>query len=115
MEDFRSLKKDIRIENLLIKLKNNLEFNLIEIVDYWDADLCAIGIKKGDKLVYISNYNYVDNKELKFDYDFEIVNKKEVTKLEVIKEFRDKFEIELLNDVKMFFSAKLSMIKTSGN
>ena len=103
MEDFRNKKKDIRIENLLIKLKGNLDFNLIEIVDYWDADLCAIGIKKGDKLIYISNYNYVDSKELKFDYDFEIINKREITKLQVVNKFRDKLEIELLNDIKMFF------------
>ena len=103
MEDFRSKRKDLRIENLLTKLKRSLDFNLIEIVDYWDADLCAIGIKKGDKLIYISNYNYVDSKELKFDYDFEIINKREITKLQVVNKFRDKLEIELLNDIKMFF------------
>lgn len=45
------------INNLLEKL--SLEgFSGYEFVDYWDADTMAVGMKKGNVLIYISAYDY---------------------------------------------------------
>ena len=90
----------------MIVLKKHLKD--FEVVDYWELDLCAIGVKKNNKLVYISNFNFIEKKELKYDYDFEIVNPKTKEEINVIKEFRDKLEIELLSDIKLFFRTSKS-------
>lgn len=99
--------KDKTIVRLLEKLKGSINFDAVEIVDYWDADLCATGLKKGNKLVYISTYNScLDNqdgvKEIKYDYDFELLNEKDMTELHVTKEARRIDEATLIRDIKQF-------------
>ena len=95
--------KDITIENFLKNLKSALDTSQVEVIDLWEADTCAIGIRKEDKLVYISTYNYCQNKIISYDFDFEIINK---NKLEVIKERRGVTEKELLNEINIFLDLK---------
>lgn len=95
--------KDITIEKFLKNLKNALDTSQVEVIDLWEADTCAIGIKKDDKLVYISTYNYFQNKIISYDFDFEIINE---NKLEVIKERRGVTEKELLNEINIFLDLK---------
>ena len=95
--------KDITIENFLKNLKNTLDTSQVEVIDLWEADTCAIGIRKEDKLVYISTYNYCQNKIISYDFDFEIINK---NKLEVIKERRGVTERELLDEINIFLGLK---------
>jgi len=45
------------INNLLEKLSLE-DLSGYEFVDYWDADTMALGMKKGNVLIYISTYNY---------------------------------------------------------
>jgi hypothetical protein len=59
------MEKDKTIIELIERLKFKVNFALLEIVDNWEVDLCAIGLKKGNKLVYISTFNYVKNNEMK--------------------------------------------------
>lgn len=40
------MKRDITILKLIERLKLVINFTLLEVVDYWDADLCAIGLMK---------------------------------------------------------------------
>lgn len=96
------INKDKSIANLIERLKLIINFNLVQIVDYWDADLCAIGIKKGNKLIYISTYNY-DFNDIKYDYDLEIINKEEEDNINVVKEVRSVSEEKLVKDIKSFF------------
>ena len=91
--------KDITIENFLKNLKNTLDTSQVEVIDLWEADTCAIGIKKKNKLIYISTYNYFENEPIRYDFDFEIINK---NKLEVIKEGRGVTEKELLDEIIFF-------------
>ncbi|WP_315045224.1 hypothetical protein [Capnocytophaga sputigena] len=95
--------KDITIENFLKNLKNTLDTSQVEVIDLWEADTCAIGIRKEDKLVYISTYNYCQNKIISYDFDFEIINE---NKLEVIKERRGVTERELLDEINIFLGLK---------
>ncbi|WP_307449611.1 MULTISPECIES: hypothetical protein [Chryseobacterium] len=47
--------KDIRICDLLVRISGEALPDY-SIVDFWEADLTAIGIQTGGKLVYISTY-----------------------------------------------------------
>lgn len=95
--------KDITIENFLKNLKNALDTSQIEVIDLWEADTCAIGIKRENKMIYISTYNYIENESIRYDFDFEIINK---NKLEVIKERGGVTERELLDEINIFLGLK---------
>ena len=92
--------KDKTILDLIQKLKSKLDFNLLEIVDYWPSDLCAIGLQKGNKLVYISSFNSLHKDEVKYDYDLELYDKKD--DVVIIKEGREITEKELIKEIKKF-------------
>ena len=92
------MEKDQTIIDLINKLEELPNFNLIEFVDNWDADLCAIGIKKGDRLVYISTFDGNG----KYDYDLELLDTDNIEKLNVIKEGRGVSEEALINEIKIF-------------
>ena len=92
------MEKDQTIIDLVNKLEKLPNFSLIEFVDNWDADLCAIGIKKGDRLVYISTFNGNG----KYDYDLELIDAENIEKLNVIKEERGVSEEALINEIKGF-------------
>ena len=97
--------KDKTINNILVKLKKALPFACVELVDYWDADLCAVGFKKDDKLVYLSTYVFVKEGKkgtVKYDYDFELLNEQDKTEVNVIKEAREIDEATLIKDIKEF-------------
>lgn len=51
--------KDESVSELLGRLRRQLGANAFDIVDHWDADLCAVGIARPDNhgvLVYISTF-----------------------------------------------------------
>ena len=74
------MEKDKTIIKLLQRLKLTIDFTSLEIVDYWEIDLCAIGIRKGNKLVYISTFNYVEDDEVRYDFDLEIIDENDKEK-----------------------------------
>lgn len=77
---------------LIEKLKSELDFNLIEIRDYWDACLVSIGLVRENKLVYIAAK--IVSRSVLYDYDFEIIDEECLDNLNVIKEVRDVTEDE---------------------
>jgi len=95
------INKDKSITNLIERLKLIINLSLIQIVDYWEADLCAIGLKKDNKLIYISTYSY-DVNNIKYDYDLEIINQEKEDSINVVKEVRSKSEDELVKDIRLF-------------
>lgn len=95
------MKKDITIINLIGKLKDIIDFSLLEIVDYWEADLCAIGIKKENKMIYISTYNYASNSPITYDFDLELTGSDEIN---VIKQGRNVSQSLLIDEIKLFFN-----------
>ncbi len=97
------MEKHQSILDLLKRLESTIvDFSHLKIVDFWDGDLCAIGLQKGNKLVYISTYLYLHLAKCRFDFDFEILNK-EVDKLDVIREARNVSEVELIKEIATFF------------
>lgn len=98
------MEKDKSILLIIEKIKSVVDFHLIQIVDYWDADLCAIGLKKGNKLVYISTFNAIDEAVAKYDYDLEIVDENLIDKIDVVREGRGVSERELIDELRLFLS-----------
>lgn len=93
------MEKDITIINLIAKLKDKIDFSLLEIVDYWETDLCAIGIKKENKIVYISTYNYATNSPITYDFDLELTSSGEIN---LIKQGRNVSYPLLIDEIKLF-------------
>ena len=98
------MEKDITILKIIEILKLKINFSIVEIIDYWEADLCAIGLRKGNRLVYISTFNYLENQELNYDFDFEIVDLNNNSRLNIIKVGRNVKEAELIYEIKCFLN-----------
>ena len=96
------MKKDKTILKLIEKLRAKINFTQLEIVDYWEADRCAIGFKKENRLVYISTYNYVENNKSIYDFDFETIDENINENVTVVRIGRNVSEAELINEVKLF-------------
>lgn len=84
-----------------------IQENAFDIVDYWDADLCAIGLRKKDKLFYISTNYSVIHKNLNtllYDYDVEQIDENDSEKYTVIKEVRQVSEEEIIQEINLFIN-----------
>ncbi|WP_158960983.1 hypothetical protein [Myroides fluvii] len=98
------MEKDITILDFIERLRLKINFNAIKIVDFWESDLCSIGIMKENKLIYISTFNYVNDKKLMYDFDLEILDKNDNEKINVVKEGRNIGEEELIHEIKIFLN-----------
>jgi hypothetical protein len=96
------MKKDKTILDFVDRLKVNPTLTGLTLVDNWPSDLCAIGIQKGDKLVYISTFNFIDESDIKYDYDLEHIDKSDNSNIIVVKEGRGVTEQHLITELKSF-------------
>ncbi len=114
MHIFDAINKDVTIQRITIKIFELFEDNFFEtyieenetkIVDYWEGDLCAIGLKKDNKVVYISTWDFRFYKpdKMKYYVDFETININTLETLEVVKNLDKINEEILLNEVVSFF------------
>lgn len=79
--DFGQLNKDERVKSTVKHLADKFGENNFKIKDYWDGDLCAIGLTDNEEkyLVYFSTYGdkdfYVslENSKSSDDYRYEPV------------------------------------------
>lgn len=91
------MEKDKTIFNLINRLRSTIDFHQIEIIDHWKADLCAIGLKRGNKLVYINTFNLVHTG---YDFDLELLDPHTVDYYNVIKEGRGVTEEILISEIR---------------
>lgn len=96
--------KDNIIMSFMTRLKSIIGFNLVEIVDYWDGDLLAIGIKRGCKLVYLAANKSINSRLITYDFDFEIINEDQIDNIKVIKESRNVSERETIDEIREFLN-----------
>lgn len=72
---YDALNKDEKIKSTVKYLTEKFGVENFKIKDYWDADLCAIGLTDNEEkyLIYISTYNdngfYVSLENLRSDDD----------------------------------------------
>lgn len=95
MEKDRTILKIVELIQLVPELKS------IEPVDYWDGDLCAIGFRSGNKLIYICTFG-CEADEYDLDLEIEGINHPEDNI--IVKTARSVSEEELLKFIKGFVS-----------
>jgi len=78
----------------------------IESVDFWEADLCATGFKKKDKLVYISTWRYRDctPENMKYYAEFEVIDEATSETQSIAKVLKDVSEEVLLKEVSHYLN-----------
>lgn len=114
MQIFNAINKHTTIQRITTKIfelfednffETYIEENKIKIVDYWEGDLFAIGLKKNNKVVYISTWDFRFNDPGKMDYyiEFETIDINTLETLEVVKNLDKINEENLLNEVVSFF------------
>lgn len=99
------MEKDKTITDIIKRLRTEISFDLLEVVDYWDADLCAIGLKRDNKMVYISTYNHTEKTEACYDFDLEIIDQTNAEKLNIVLAGRNVSAKELIEAIKQFLEA----------
>ncbi|MGV2452821.1 UNVERIFIED_CONTAM: hypothetical protein POZ17_21645 [Ralstonia mannitolilytica] len=82
------------INNLIHKLAFE-DFSGYEFVDYWDADTTALGLKKGNVLIYISAYDYFKTN------GYDVIIEESETGTILRSEYERSYN-ELLNDIQSF-------------
>lgn len=92
--NLESLQKDVTIIAMLRQLGNRLGIDKFVLNDYWDIDLCAIGISDFNKrfLVYISTY---DLEEGQYYVELENLNHENETNYETVGKYKDVDILEL--------------------
>lgn len=96
------MNKDKTILKLLERLKPIIDANKLHIIDHWESDLCAIGLKRNNRTVYISTYNFINDEPARFDYDLEIADELNENKFQVLKEGRAVTEDNLIQAISSF-------------
>jgi hypothetical protein len=103
--------KDISINKVVGKLleyfgqdtfERNTLNNKHEFIDFWEGDLFAIGLKKQEKVIYISTYGFDSQEDMKYYVEFELIDNTSLETLEVVKQL-DGISLEnLIQEIKDF-------------
>jgi hypothetical protein len=97
------MKKDKSIIDLISKVKLYSNIDSLNIIDYWEGDLFAIGFTKGNKLVYISTFDNFSETIQKYYYEFEILTN-QIDVYSVVKTGDGVTFPELITEMKSFLS-----------
>jgi hypothetical protein len=98
------MEKHDTIIQLIKQLHAVVDLEQAKIIDHWEADLCAIGLSKDLRSVYISTYSYCDLPVISYDFDLEVSTGDLLHEFAVVKEGRNVPETELINEIKTFLS-----------
>ncbi|WP_028788759.1 hypothetical protein [Terrimonas ferruginea] len=95
------MEKDISIKKFVERLRGEINLNLLKFVDYWDGDLSAFGLRKGDKVLYVSTYKMEDH----FFYcSWELINEQTEETIRVLETDELISEEDLIMKIKSFFA-----------
>lgn len=77
-----------------------------KLVDFWEADLCAIGLKRGQKVIYISSWDFRFRalEEMMYYIEFELIEEGSLETKEVVKQISGVSREDLLLYIKEFMS-----------
>ena len=96
-----NVEKDQTIMDFMDRLAKQINMDDIEMVDYWDGDLCAMGFKIEHKVVYVSTWNMVSRSYLGYYYSFEYYIDF-LDEIHTIEEHEDVAEEVLIAGIKRF-------------
>jgi len=105
----------VSIQEIVKKILNSFGLNYFErhgpnhqdeLIDFWDADSFAVGLKKDQKLVYISSWDYRNKKleEMQYYAEFELIDDHTFESLGSIKELKDLDPEKLIKEMKDFLN-----------
>lgn len=102
MEDLQN--KDISIRVIWNGIVNAFGANYFSLVDFWDADNFAFGLKIGAKLIYISTWDFKENQgnEIKCYSEFELINEETMETQKSIKQLNGLDSDKLIEEIKIF-------------
>lgn len=107
MTDYLHNKEEsiLTIYNAII---NELGIDYFEKTDFWDSDNYAIGLKKEEKNIYISTWNFrnLDATLMKYYAEFEIIDVMSLETLETKKILDAATKEELVEEVVLFYHNK---------
>lgn len=95
-----NVEKDAGITAFIDRLELAADLAQVQFVDYWDADLCAIGIRRENRLVYVSTCNGKDN----LYYELELLDEIDVTNYTVLQRGDGVNENVLISVVKEYLN-----------
>lgn len=94
------IEKDESITAFINRLELAADLAQVQFVDYWDGDLCAIGIRRENRLVYVSTYNGKDN----LYYELELLDETDVTNYTVLQRGDGVTEYVLISIIKEYLN-----------
>ncbi|MCB0703569.1 MAG: hypothetical protein KDC55_12755 [Ignavibacteriae bacterium] len=91
------INKDPSIKEVIERVFAHFGYNFFEkyieddqekIVDFWEPDLCAIGLKKQEKVIYISSWENRENPidKVMYHVEFEIIDQNTLETNHLVKE-----------------------------
>lgn len=91
--------KDKSINRILVEICEYLEENNIDVIDFWEEDMCSIGFAKNHRLIYICTYN--EKNQIFFeieehhaelnDTNYQVLSKGYLTNIVELKLIMDKY------------------------
>ena len=105
MEDLQN-KKDDTIIRIYKSIEERFGLNYFQHVDFWNADLFAIGLKKGSKLIYISTWDFksLSIGNMKYYLEFEIVDEISSQTKRTYKTYSGVTQEILLHEINLFLN-----------
>jgi hypothetical protein len=100
------LNKDKTIQIIWTSIVKAFGNNFFSKVDFWDADNYAFGIRKKEKLIYISTWDFKESTEndVRCFAEFDLLNQATLETVERVKEIKDVGIDELIFEIKNFIS-----------
>jgi hypothetical protein len=108
-----NLEKDISIITIVKRIISHFGEGFFEtyisdheekLIDFWEADLLAIGLKRKQNVIYISTWNFRDRdlEDMKYFVEFELIDEETLEQKECVKEIDGISGDDLLREIKHF-------------
>jgi hypothetical protein len=106
MEDLQN--KDKSIQYILNIITETFGANYFVLVDFWEGDNYAIGLRKNEKLIYISTWNFKDSIENspQFYAEFELINQITFKTIKIEKRLNNLSKEELVEEIQRFIDIR---------
>lgn len=119
MEEINLKNKHESINNIFNEIVSILGYDYFDhylenetnfVIDFWEDDLHALGLKKGDKVAYISTWDFRDLsiKEMRYYIELEIIDTESLEEVSKVKEITNLSEAELIDLLISFWNGNLS-------
>jgi hypothetical protein len=109
MEETSSINKDQSILTVSKALSAAFGPDFFDNQDFWEADLFAIGFRKGSHVIYVSTWDNREDWETKklCFYSFDLIDEESLETIETVKEYDNATIDQLVKDARGFLQVDL--------